>query len=136
MTKKRRTMLAKRRYKMRVIAQLTPTTPTPTASTPTLATTSTQMPVLRSTKASILVTVYKLVTGQFSEVPYPTGRLQNERNPSVCNSNPPLLEDIPKAPVREGNPWHNAGSASENLFQARKDWPFPPTPAPTLTVKT
>ena len=80
--------------------------------------------------------VYKLATGQFTEVPYQTGRPQYERNPSIHNSNPPPLEDIPKASVREGTSWPNTGSASKNLFEARKDWPFPPIPVPTLTVKT
>ena len=41
-------------------------------------------------------------------------------------------------PCQTGHPLANAGSAPENLFKARKDWPIPPTPAPTLapTVKT
>ena len=142
--KRRRTMLAKRRFKVRVLAQPIPTNPTPTtpvnssASTSKVATTSTQMPVVRSTIESILVMVYKLVMGKFAEVPYPTARPQNEGHPSIQSSNPPLLEDIPNAPVRQGTPWPSTGSASENLFDTRKDWPIPPTPAPTpaLTVKT
>ena len=111
-------MLTKRRYKVRVIAQPSPTTPDPNALTPTVATASTQMPVVKYATASIPVTVYKLATGQFSEVRYPTGRPQNERNPSVHNSHPPPLEDIPKAPVREDTPWPNTGSAPKNLFEA------------------
>ena len=87
-------MIAKRGYKVRVLAQPVPTTTTPTtpvnstAPTPTVATASTQMPVTRSTATSILVTVYKLATGQFAEVPCPTNKPQNE------GSNPPPLEDI------------------------------------------
>ena len=98
--KRKTTMLAKRRYKVRVITQPTPTTPTQTAPTPTVATTSTQMPVVRSTTTSILVMVYKLATGQFSEVSYPTGRLQNERNPSICSPNPHHLKTYPRPQLR------------------------------------
>ena len=66
----------------------------------------------------------------------PTARPQNGGHPSTPN--PPPLQNIPKAPVRQGTPWPNAGSTSENLFETRKDWPFPPTPVPTSapTVKT
>ena len=76
------------------------------------------------------MTVYKLAMGQFAEVPHPTTR--------SLNDNPPPLEDIPSAPFRQGTPWPNAGSASENLFETRKDWPIPPTPVPTPapTIKT
>ena len=56
--------------------------------------------------------------------------------PQPKTPNPPPLEDIPSAPVRQGNPWPNTGSASENVCETRKDWPIPPTPAPTPTVKT
>ena len=72
------------------------------------------------------------------EVPYPTTRPKNEGHPLTQNSNPPPLEYIPSAPARQGTPWPNAGSASENLFETRKDWPIPPTPVPTPapTIKT
>ena len=80
--------------------------------------------------------VYKLATRKFSEDPYPTGRLQNERNPSIHDSNPPSHKDIPNALVRQGTPWPNTGSAPKNLFKTRKDWPIPPTPTPTPNVKT
>ena len=146
--KKRRTRLpAKRSYKVRVIAQLIPTIPRPTAPenlTPTVpihtvATTSTQMPVVKSAAASILVTVYNLTTGQFAEVPYPTekkkGRPQNDENPSIHNSNPQSHEDINNAPVRQDTLWPSTGSASENVFETRKDWPVPPTPAPTVKTE-
>ena len=62
-------------------------------------------------------------------------------HPSILtqNSNHPPLEDIPSAPVRQEYPWPNAGSASKNLFETRKDWPFPstaaPTPAPTIKTE-
>ena len=90
------------------------------------------MPVTRSTATSIPVAVYKLATGQFVEVPYPTTRPQNE------GSNSPPLEDIPKVPPRQSTPWPDSGSASENLFETKKDWSIPPTPVPTPapTVKT
>ena len=76
--------------------------------------------------------VYKLAMGQFAEISHPTPRSLND------NTNPPPLEDIPSAPVRQGTPWPNAGSASENLFQTRKDWLIPLTPAstPPPTIKT
>ena len=139
--KKRRTIVpAKRRYKVRVIVQLIPTTPmpttpvnlTPTVPIPTVATTSTQMPMVKSAPTSILVTVYNLATGKFAEVPYPSERPQAEKNPSIHNSNPPPLEAIPNAPVRQDTPWPSTESASENLLETRKDWPIPPTPAPTV----
>ena len=97
------------------------------------------MPVTGSTAAvSILAMVYKLATGKFAEVPCPTARPQNEGHPSIQGSNPPPLEDIPNAPVRQGTPWPSTGSASENLIETRKDWPIPPVPTPTPapTVKT
>ena len=111
--KRRKTMIAKRRHKVRVHTQPTPSTPI-------------------STGESILVTVYKLAMEQFAEVPCPTNRSLND------NTNPPPLEDIPSAPVRQSTPWPNAGSASENLFKTRKDWPITPTPVPTPTptIKT
>ena len=136
----RRTVLAKRKYKVTVIAQPIPTNPTPTAPvnstapTPTIATASTQMPVVKSTDTSIPITVYNLAKGKFSEIPYPTGRPQNKGNPSIQNSKPPPLEDIPSAPVRKATPWPSTGSASENLFEA-KNWPIPPTPAPTVKTE-
>ena len=109
--KRRKTMIAKRRYKVRVLTQPTPSIPTSTAPTPMVATVSTQTPVVRSTAESIPVTVYKLAMGQFAEAPHPTTR--------SLNDNPPPLEDILSAPVRQGTPWPNAGSASENLFETR-----------------
>ena len=132
---KRRTVLAKRRYKVRIIAQPTPTIPTPTAPTPTVATTSTQTPVVRSTTASITVMVYNFTKEKFSEVSYPTGNPQE--NPSISNSNPPHhLKTYPRPQLEKVPLWPNKGSVSQNLFKARKDLPIPPTPALTLTVKT
>ena len=86
--------------------------------------------MVRSTAESILVTIHKLPMGQFAEVPCPTNR--------SINDNPPPLKDIPSTLVREGTHWPNAGLASGNLFETRKDWPIPPTPVPTLapTIKT
>ena len=133
--KRKKTVLTKRKYKVRVLAQPVPTTPTtlvnPIAPAPTVATTSTQMPVTRSATTSIPVMVYKLAAGQFAEVPYLTTRPQDGGHPLTPNSNPPPLEDIPSAPFRQGTPWPNTGSALENLFETRKDWPIPPTPVPT-----
>ena len=90
----------------------------------------------RSTGTSISVTVYKLATGQFAEVPYPTARPQDERHTSTQNFHPPPLEDIPRAPVRQGTPWPNTVSASEKLSETRKDWLIPPIPVPTPIMKT
>ena len=122
-------MIAKRRYKVRVLTQSTPSTPTSTAPTPTVVTISTQIPMVRFTAESILVTVHKLAMGQFAKVLHPTTR--------SISDNPPPLEGIPSVPVRQGTPWPNAGSASENLFETR-DWPIPPTqvPTPNPTIKT
>ena len=127
----------KRRYKVRVLAQTIPTTPIPTAAVKliptvpihTVATTSTQTPMVKSTAVSIPVMVFNLATRKFAEVPYPTGRPQNEGNPSIHKSNPPPLEDIPSAPVRQDTSWPSTEPASENLFKIRKDWQIPPTPA-------
>ena len=102
----------------------------PTTTAPTTATTSTQTQSTEFTAQAIPGTVHKLVTGQFPEIPCPTVR-------SLVQI-PPPLEDIPKTPVRQGTPWPNAGSTSENLFETRKDWLAPPTAAPTFvpTMKT
>ena len=64
--------------------------------------------------------------------PTPNNQTSNE------GSNPPPLEDISNAPHRQNTPWPKSGSTSENLYETRKDWPIPPTPAatPTLTIKT
>ena len=43
--KRKRTVIAKRGYKVRVLAQPVPSTTTPTEPTPTVATVSIQMPV-------------------------------------------------------------------------------------------
>ena len=107
-------MMAKRRYKVRVLIQPTPSTPTPTTCGPMVATVSTQTPIVRSTAESVPVMVSKLAMGQFAEVPHPTTRSLND------NINLLPLEDIPSAPDRQGIPWPNAGSASENLFETRK----------------
>ena len=118
-------MITKRGYKVRILTQPTPSSPISTAPTPTVVTVSTQTPMVRSTAESIPVIMHKLAVGQFAKVPCPTTR-------SISDNHPPL-EDIPSVLVRQGTPWHNAGSASENLFETRKYWPFPPTPVPTPT---
>ena len=130
--KEEKTMIAKRKYKVRVLTQPAPSTPTSTAPNPMVATISMQTPMVRSTAESIPVTIHKLAMGQFAEVSNPMTRSLND------NTNPPPLEDIPSTPFRQGTPWPKAGSASENLFETRKDWPIPPTPVPTPTpaIKT
>ena len=141
---KRRTKVpAKRWYKVRVIVQPIPTTPMPatpvnsaqTVPTSTVATTSTQMPMTKSTATSITVMVYNLAKGRFDEVTYSTGRPQHEQNHSIQNSNPPQLEAIPNTSVREATHWPRTASAPKNLFEARKDWPIPPMPAPTVKIE-
>ena len=94
--KRRKTVVAKRRYKVRVLTQPTTSTPTSTASAPMVATISTQTPMVRSLGESILVTIHKLAMRQFAEVPHPMLRSLND------NTSPPPLEDIPSAPVRQG----------------------------------
>ena len=135
--KKRRTKVpTKRRYKVRVIAQPIPTTPMPTTPvnlTPTVLIPTVAIPQPKhpgSTATSILVMVYNLAI-----VPYPTGRPQNKGNPSIQNTDPPPLEDIPNTSVRQDTPWPSTGSTPENLFKARNDWPTPPTPAPTVKTE-
>ena len=51
---------------------------------------------------------------------------------SSADNNPPPLENIP---TRAGTQWPRAGSMSENLFESRKDWPIPPAPTSTPTIK-
>ena len=118
-------MIAKRGYKVRGLNQ-----PMSTTTAPMTATISTQTQTTGFTMTAIPVTVHKHATGQFPEVPYPTVKSSVQK--------PPALEDIPKDPNRQGAPWPNAGSTSENLFKTRKDWPIPPTLAPTSvpSVKT
>ena len=94
--KRRKTMIAKRRYKVRVLTQPTPSIQTSTAPTRIVATVMTQTPMARSTAESILVTIHKLATGQFAKVPCPTTR-------SISDNTPPL-EDIPSAPFRQDTP--------------------------------
>ena len=80
-------MIAKRGYKVRVLNQ-----PISTTTAPTTAITSTQTQTTGFTTTAMPVTMYKLATGQFPEVPCPTVRFSVQ--------NPPPLEDIPKDPVR------------------------------------
>ena len=107
--KRKWTMIAKRGYKVRVLNQ-----PIPTITAPTTATTSTQMQTTGFAATAIPVTMHKLATGQFAEASSPTARSMNGGHPSV--QNPPPLEDIPKASDRQGTPWPNVESTSENLF--------------------
>ena len=102
----------------------------PTTAASMNATTSIQTQTTGLTTTAIPVTVHKLTTCQFPEAPCPTVRFSVK--------NPPPLEDIPTFPVRQGCPWPSVGSTPENLFETRKDWPNPPTPAPTSvpTMKT
>ena len=139
--KKRRTRVpAKRRYKVRVIAQPLPTTPTtsvPVNSIPiptaTTSNASTQTSIVELAATSIPVMVYNLAQGKFEGIPYPPERSQ--KNPSVPSCNPSQLEATPSAPtfqVREDTPWSNTMPASTNLFKARAEWPILPIPVPIV----
>ena len=88
------------------------------------------------TATTIPVTMHKFATRQFAEAFSPRTRPQNGGHPSV--QNPPPLEDIPKAPARQGTPWPNAQPTTENLFETQKDWSILPAPVPTSapTMKT
>ena len=91
---KKRTARApvKRRYKVRVITQPLPATPTPPVNPiPACCTypysshfycNQSNAP-MKSAATSILVTVYNLAQGKFEGIPYPTGRPQVEENPST-----------------------------------------------------
>ena len=102
----------KGKYKVRVIAQPIPTTPMPlapvnstwTVPTPSVATTSTQIPMVKSVATSIPLRVYNLVKGNFDGVPYPPGRPQAKKNPSIHHSSPPQLEAAPNAPTFQTPP--------------------------------
>ena len=129
--KRRRPVPTKKGYKVRLITQPMPNTQTTTipvtstAHTPTVATASTQTPMVKSTAMSIPAMVYNLASGKFSEVPHPTGRLQNERNPSAHDTNPPPLKDIPNSPFRLGTHWPNEGSALRTSLKQGKIGQFP-----------
>ena len=101
----------KRQYKVRVIAQPLPTTPTlhmnpipPAVPSPTVATftATTQMLMVKSAVTSIPVTVYNLTQGKFEGIPCPTGGSQVEENPSTPSCNMPQQtqqsEAIPNTP--------------------------------------
>ena len=129
--KKRRTRVPAKRYKVRVIVQPSPTTPTTSApvnptATPAAPTSnaSTLMSIVKLAATSIPVMVYNLAQGKFKGIPYPAERSQKNPAPS-CN--PPQLEATPSAPtfqVREDTPWPNTMPASMNLYKARADWPI------------
>ena len=85
-------------YHWRVITQPMPANPTlpmnpiPSAELTATVATSTatiQMPMVKSAATSIPVTVYNLAQGTFEGIPYPTGRLQVEENPSAPSCNTP-----------------------------------------------
>ena len=76
-----------------------------------------------------------MATRELAKVPYPLERPQAEEIPSIHNSYHPTLKAIPNASVRQDTSWPSTESASENLFETRKDWPIPPTPAPTVKTE-
>ena len=97
--------------------------------------------MVKSAATSIPVTVYNLAQGKFEGIPYPTGRPQVEENPSSPSCSMPQQRQQPEAvpnvttfQVREDTPWHNTMQTSTNLFEARANWPLPPTETPTDKV--
>ena len=124
-------MLAKRKYKVRLLAQPIPSIPTSTAPVPMVATVSTQTPLVRATARvytsnSIQIGNRKICWNHMSNNQTPEQRIQ------------PPWKIYPNTLARQGTPWPKTGSASENLFETRKDWPISLTPTPTSspTVKT
>ena len=100
------------------------------------------MPVMKSAATSIPVIVHNLVHGKFEGIPYPTGSPQVEENPSAPSCNTPQQRQQPEAipnvttfQVREDTSWPNTMSASTNMFEARADWPIPPTETPTVKME-
>ena len=140
--KKRRAKApAKRRFKVRVIAQPMPANPTlpvnpilPAERTPTATTSTatTQMPVSRSAATSIPVTVYNLAQGKFKGIPNPTTGFQEGEGPPTPSFNNPQEQQPEATPTvttlqtREDTPWPNTMPASTNLFETRTSWPIPP----------
>ena len=72
----------------------------------------------------IPITMMNMAKGKSQEIPPQGG--------SSAGNNLMSLEDIP---TRSGTPWPGAGLFSENLFESRKDWPIPPGPTSTPTIK-
>ena len=142
--KYRRTRVpAKRRYKVRLTAQPLPTTPTTSVPvnpipTPTAAMSNASTKNIHSKIGSHIHPGDGVQLG--------TGKIQRNsltsrkvtKNPSASSCNPPQLEATPRAPtfhVRVDTPWPNTMPTSMNLFEARADWPIPPTPAPTVNAE-
>ena len=124
--KRKRAIIAKRRYKVRVITQPTPSHPNLNCTHPMVATVSTQTTTVRSTAESIPVIVYKLAMEQFTEVPCPTTRPQNEK------SNPPPLEDIPKVPPDRASPGPIQDQPQKIYLRQEKTGQFPLLQLPCL----
>ena len=108
---KRRKLIPTRQYKVQLVAKPVQA-PTPKADNVT-----TQMPV------TIPITMMNVAKGQFQENP-PKEVLQLI-----------ILHHLENIPPRAGTPWPETWLTSDNLFEARKDWPIPPTPTSTPTIK-
>ena len=144
--KSRTKVPVKRRYKVRVMGQPLPTTPTTSVPvdmipTPMVARVYCIHPDVCSKISSQVHTsdgIQLDTKGKFEGVPYPTGRPHVEENPSAPNFNPPQAEAIPNTPtfqVREETPWPNTMPTPTNLFGTRADWPVPPMPTPTVKIE-
>ena len=59
-------------------------------------------------------------------------KIQGNPPQGGSSANPPPLGDTP---ARVGTPWPKTKPSSENLFESRKDWPIPPVPTSTPTIK-
>ena len=97
------------------------------------------MPVVKSAATSLPVTVYNLVQGKFEGIPCPTGRPQEEENPSAhsCNlsqqrQQPEAAPTVTNPQTREDTRGPNIMPVSTNLFEARASWPIPPSETPTV----
>ena len=96
----------------------------PAAPTPTVATTASQTMPMISVVETIPITMHSLA--KKSETT-PIEKPLLDLNPSI----PSPVDDVPNVPVfkvREDTPWPNTEPIDTNLFEARADWPIPPSP--------
>ena len=124
-------MLTKRSYKVRVLTQPIPSTPTLTAPAPRVATVSSQIPLVRSSAESILVIVYKLTTGKFAEVPCPT-TIPRMKDPTLHHWKIYPIPQSDRVPLGLAQ-----GQLLRTYLKQEKTGNSPtPTPTSTPTVKT
>ena len=113
--------------------------PIPTVTT---STATTQIPVVKSAATSIPVTVYILAQGKLEGIPLPHRKALSGRK-SFCpqlqytptKQQPEVTSSVTTFQVKEDTTWPNIMPASTNLFEARADWPIPPTKTPAVKVE-